>query len=119
MQAEHERDEAPACSGKPFWHMNARGSTLGCAGNSSTSCDEPLQTVPRAPGEMVVEGGKTNKPLHQELIRQDDADNGDYSTKWIEERLAKREEAASTKQRRAARSEEHTSELQSLMRQSY
>jgi acetyl-CoA carboxylase biotin carboxylase subunit len=39
---------------------------------------------------MVVEGVKTNIPLHQELLRQDDVLNGDYSIKWLEEWLAQR-----------------------------
>ena len=45
----------------------------------------------RALEEMVVEGVKTNIPLHQELLRQDDVLNGDYSIKWLEEWLEKRE----------------------------
>jgi len=45
----------------------------------------------RALEEMVVEGVKTNIPLHQELIRQEDVINGDYTIKWLEEWLAKRE----------------------------
>ena len=49
-----------------------------------------LMRLRRALEEMVIEGVKTNIPLHQELIRQDDVVNGDYSIKWLEEWLAKR-----------------------------
>ena len=45
----------------------------------------------RALEEMVVEGVKTNIPLHQELLRQDDVLNGDYSIKWLEKWLEERE----------------------------
>jgi acetyl-CoA carboxylase biotin carboxylase subunit len=45
----------------------------------------------RALEEMVIEGVKHSVPLHQELIRQDDILNGDYSIKWLEEWLAERE----------------------------
>jgi acetyl-CoA carboxylase biotin carboxylase subunit len=38
----------------------------------------------------VVEGVKTNIPLHQELLRQTDVLNGDYSIKWLEDWLAER-----------------------------
>ena len=51
-----------------------------------------LMRLRRALEEMVIEGVKTNIPLHQELIRQDDVVNGDYSIKWLEEWLAKRVE---------------------------
>ncbi|MBA4163547.1 MAG: acetyl-CoA carboxylase biotin carboxylase subunit [Erythrobacter sp.] len=51
-----------------------------------------LMRLRRALEEMVIEGVKTNIPLHQELIRQDDVVNGDYSIKWLEEWLAKRAE---------------------------
>ena len=44
----------------------------------------------RALEEMVVEGVKTNIPLHQELLQQDDV-NGNYSIKWLEEWLKTRD----------------------------
>ena len=50
-----------------------------------------LMRLRRALEEMVVEGVKTNIPLHQELIRQDDVISGDYTIKWLEEWLAERE----------------------------
>jgi len=50
-----------------------------------------IMRLRRALEEMVVEGVKTNIPLHQELLRQDDVLNGDYSIKWLEQWLEKRE----------------------------
>ncbi len=49
-----------------------------------------IMRLRRALEEMVVEGVKTSIPLHQELLRQDDVLNGDYSIKWLEEWLATR-----------------------------
>jgi acetyl-CoA carboxylase biotin carboxylase subunit len=39
---------------------------------------------------MVVEGVKTNIPLHQELLRHTDVLHGDYSIKWLEQWLEDR-----------------------------
>jgi acetyl-CoA carboxylase biotin carboxylase subunit len=50
-----------------------------------------IMRLRRALEEMVVEGPKTNIPLHQELLRQDDVLNGDYSIKWLEKWLAERD----------------------------
>jgi len=50
-----------------------------------------IMRLRRALEEMVIEGVKHSVPLHQELIRQEDILNGDYSIKWLEEWLAKRE----------------------------
>jgi len=50
-----------------------------------------IMRLRRALEEMVVDGVKTSIPLHQELLRQDDVLNGDYSIKWLEEWLAARE----------------------------
>ena len=49
-----------------------------------------IMRLKRALEEMVVEGVKTSIPLHAELIRQPDILSGDYSIKWLEEYLAKR-----------------------------
>jgi acetyl-CoA carboxylase biotin carboxylase subunit len=49
-----------------------------------------MMRLRRALEEMVVEGVKTNIPLHQELLRQDDVLNGDYSIKWLETWLESR-----------------------------
>ena len=50
-----------------------------------------IMRLKRALEEMVVEGVKTSIPLHEELLRQPDVLNGDYSIKWLEEWLAERE----------------------------
>ncbi len=50
-----------------------------------------IMRLKRALEEMVIAGVKTSIPLHAELIRQDDFLNGDYSIKWLEEWLAKRD----------------------------
>ena len=50
-----------------------------------------IMRLRRALEEMVVEGVKTNIPLHQELLRQDDVLNGDYSIKWLEKWLSERD----------------------------
>ncbi|QUL39164.1 acetyl-CoA carboxylase biotin carboxylase subunit [Erythrobacter sp. JK5] len=50
-----------------------------------------IMRLRRALEEMVVEGVKTNIPLHQELLRQNDVLHGDYSIKWLEEWLKERE----------------------------
>jgi acetyl-CoA carboxylase, biotin carboxylase subunit len=49
-----------------------------------------IMRLRRALEEMVVEGVKTNIPLHQELLRQSDVLNGDYSIKWLEQWLEER-----------------------------
>ena len=51
-----------------------------------------IMRLRRALEEMVVEGVKTNIPLHQELLRQKDVLNGDYSIKWLEQWLEERED---------------------------
>ena len=50
-----------------------------------------IMRLRRALEEMVIEGVKTSIPLHEELLKQPDILNGDYSIKWLEEWLAKRE----------------------------
>jgi acetyl-CoA carboxylase biotin carboxylase subunit len=49
-----------------------------------------IMRLRRALEEMVVEGVNTNIRLHQELLRQDDVLNGDYSIKWLEKWLDER-----------------------------
>jgi acetyl-CoA carboxylase, biotin carboxylase subunit len=51
-----------------------------------------IMRLRRALEEMVVEGVKTNIPLHQALIKQDDVLSGNYTIKWLEEWLAAREQ---------------------------
>ncbi|WP_324827971.1 acetyl-CoA carboxylase biotin carboxylase subunit [Qipengyuania zhejiangensis] len=50
-----------------------------------------MMRLRRALEEMVVEGVKTNIPLHQELLKQADVQSGEYSIKWLEEWLKERE----------------------------
>ncbi|MGB3711639.1 MAG: acetyl-CoA carboxylase biotin carboxylase subunit [Erythrobacter sp.] len=49
-----------------------------------------LMRLRRALDEMVIEGVKTNIPLHQELLLQPDVQAGDYSIKWLEDWLSRR-----------------------------
>ena len=56
-------------------------------GRSREKC---IMRLRRALGEMVVDGVKTNIPLHQQLLEQDDVLSGDYTIKWLEEWLAQR-----------------------------
>ncbi len=40
---------------------------------------------------MVVDGVKTNIPLHQDLLRAPDVIDGNYSIKWLEQWLAEQD----------------------------
>ncbi len=53
--------------------------------------DGCMMRLKRALEEMVIEGVKTNIPLHQELLQQPDVQSGEYSIKWLEEWLETRE----------------------------
>jgi acetyl-CoA carboxylase, biotin carboxylase subunit len=57
-------------------------------GRTRESC---MMRMRRALEEMVVEGIKTNIPLHQALLREADVIDGNYSIKWLEEWLAREE----------------------------
>jgi acetyl-CoA carboxylase, biotin carboxylase subunit len=57
-------------------------------GRTRESC---MMRMRRALEEMVVEGIKTNIPLHQALLRESDVIDGNYSIKWLEEWLAREE----------------------------
>jgi acetyl-CoA carboxylase, biotin carboxylase subunit len=57
-------------------------------GRTRESC---MMRMRRALEEMVVDGVKTNIPLHQALLMQPDVINGDYSIKWLEEWLAQQD----------------------------
>ncbi len=48
-----------------------------------------MMRMRRALEEMVVDGVKTNIPLHQALLEQPDVIDGNYSIKWLEDWLAK------------------------------
>jgi acetyl-CoA carboxylase biotin carboxylase subunit len=51
-----------------------------------------IMRLKRALEEMVIDGIKTTIPLHKALLDQPDILNGDYSIKWLEEWLDKRED---------------------------
>ncbi|MBC2668624.1 acetyl-CoA carboxylase biotin carboxylase subunit [Novosphingobium piscinae] len=50
-----------------------------------------IMRLRRALEEMVIEGPKTSIPLHQALLQEPDVLSGDYSIKWLEDWLARRE----------------------------
>ncbi|MBC7159442.1 MAG: acetyl-CoA carboxylase biotin carboxylase subunit [Porphyrobacter sp.] len=50
-----------------------------------------IMRLRRALEEMVIDGVKTSIPLHEALLREPDVLNGDYSIKWLEDWLARRE----------------------------
>ena len=52
-----------------------------------------IMRLKRALEEMVIEGVKTSIPLHQALVEDPEFNSGDYTIKWLEEWLAKRNEA--------------------------
>jgi len=52
--------------------------------------DECIMRLKRALEEFVVEGMKTTIPLHQRLVRDPEFLAGDYTIKWLEQRLARR-----------------------------
>ncbi len=57
-------------------------------GRTRESC---MMRMRRALEEMVVDGVKTNIPLHQDLLAQPDVIDGNYSIKWLEDWLAAEE----------------------------
>ncbi len=59
-------------------------------GRSRESC---MMRMRRALEEMVIGGVKTNIPLHQALLADPDVIHGDYTIKWLEEWLARQDEA--------------------------
>jgi acetyl-CoA carboxylase biotin carboxylase subunit len=69
-------------------HYDSMIAKLIVYGRSREKC---IMRLRRALEEMVVEGVKTSIPLHCELINQPDILNGDYTIKWLEDYLAKRE----------------------------
>jgi acetyl-CoA carboxylase biotin carboxylase subunit len=50
-----------------------------------------IMRLKRALEEMVISGPKTSIPLHQALLKEPDFLSGDYTIKWLEEWLARRE----------------------------
>jgi acetyl-CoA carboxylase biotin carboxylase subunit len=68
-------------------HYDSMIAKLIVYGRTRESC---MMRMRRALEEMVVDGIKTNIPLHQDLLRDPDVVNGDYTIKWLEEWLAKK-----------------------------
>jgi acetyl-CoA carboxylase biotin carboxylase subunit len=54
--------------------------------------EECVRRMRRAIRETVVEGVKTTLPLHDWILQQPEFLSGDYSIKWLEEQLEKREQ---------------------------
>ncbi|WP_137861487.1 MULTISPECIES: acetyl-CoA carboxylase biotin carboxylase subunit [unclassified Sphingomonas] len=52
-----------------------------------------LRRLRRALEEFVIDGMKTTIPLHQALLDDPDFQKGDYTIKWLEEWLARQDEA--------------------------
>jgi acetyl-CoA carboxylase biotin carboxylase subunit len=50
-----------------------------------------IMRLRRALEEMVIDGVKTSIPLHEALLHEPDILNGDYTIKWLEDWLARRE----------------------------
>jgi len=50
-----------------------------------------IMRLKRALEEMVITGPKTSIPLHQALLKEPDFLSGDYTIKWLEDWLARRE----------------------------
>lgn len=50
-----------------------------------------IMRLRRALQEMVIDGVNTSIPLHEALLEEPDFLNGDYTIKWLEEWLARRE----------------------------
>jgi acetyl-CoA carboxylase, biotin carboxylase subunit len=57
-------------------------------GRTRESC---MMRMRRALEEMVVDGVKSNIPLHMDLLRAPDVIDGNYTIKWLEDWLAKQE----------------------------
>jgi acetyl-CoA carboxylase, biotin carboxylase subunit len=57
-------------------------------GRTRESC---MMRMRSALEEMVVDGVKTNIPLHQDLLRAPDVIDGNYSIKWLEQWLAEQD----------------------------
>lgn len=68
-------------------HYDSMVAKLIVYGRTREGC---IMRLRRALEEMVVEGIKTNIPLHEALIREPDILDGNYSIKWLEEWLSAR-----------------------------
>ncbi len=52
-----------------------------------------IRRLRRALEEFVVEGVKTTIPMHRALLDDPDFQKGDYTIKWLEQWLAKQDDA--------------------------
>jgi acetyl-CoA carboxylase biotin carboxylase subunit len=59
-------------------------------GSNRDSC---IRRLKRALEEFVVEGMKTTIPLHQKLVRDEEFLAGNYTIKWLEQWLARQQQA--------------------------
>jgi acetyl-CoA carboxylase biotin carboxylase subunit len=59
-----------------------------------TTRERCIMRLKRALEEFVVDGMKTNIPLHQDIVRDEEFLAGDYTIKWLERWLEKEHEAA-------------------------
>jgi acetyl-CoA carboxylase biotin carboxylase subunit len=57
-----------------------------------------MRRLRRALEEFVVDGVKTTIPLHQALLKDPEFQRGEYTIKWLEEWLAREDEAAPAKE---------------------
>ena len=46
--------------------------------------DEAINTMSRALSEYVIEGVKTTIPFHQQLMKNEDFRNGNFTTKFMD-----------------------------------
>jgi acetyl-CoA carboxylase biotin carboxylase subunit len=53
--------------------------------------ESALNRLERALGELIVDGVSTTTSLFQELLLEEDIQNGSYSIHWLESWLEKRE----------------------------
>ena len=68
-------------------------SMIGKVISSGDTRDTAIARMRNALAEMVVEGIKTNIPLHQEIFQDADFRAGRFDTKFMEQFLARREAA--------------------------
>jgi acetyl-CoA carboxylase biotin carboxylase subunit len=55
--------------------------------------DACIRRLRRALEEFIVEGPRTNIPLHQRIVRDPAFESGDYTIKWLERWLEEQREA--------------------------
>jgi acetyl-CoA carboxylase biotin carboxylase subunit len=58
-----------------------------------TTRNGALRRLRRALEEFVIDGVKTTIPLHRALLDEPDFQTGNYTIKWLEQWLARQDEA--------------------------